>query len=208
MTPSQYALDWWKGRHDIGYFPTMEPHLNWRVYPCMPDWFLEHARPDGDIALEIGCGYGQWIVPLSRLVCFVAGIDVHPILQIKANEKFVEAGVTNAQFLLGDGLSIPTEDNCFNLVYSISVFQHMPRETVRSYLAETHRVLVPGGRTIMHFRAADGKGSYADDISVGHKGDWSVGWTREQVQEAGEGAGLTNCEVIDLGDVLLLKSYK
>lgn len=189
-----FALAWWKGRHDQGYFPTMEQHLNWKVYECMEPWFLEFAEPTrDDEALEVGCGYGQWMHPLSRLVGSVAGIDIHPTLVEKANGILATCPDKNAFMKLSDGVSIPFQDDYFSLVYSISVFQHMPRAIVRRYLAEIARVLAPaadGGRAVLHFRHADGNGPYAADIEADHKGDWSVGWTLEEAQQECAAVGL------------------
>jgi SAM-dependent methyltransferase len=187
---SKFSLEWWKGRHEApeGYFPRMSQHWDWRVYDAMPDWFAAFAEPTPeDDALEVGCGYGQWMVPCAPLVRTVYGIDIHPSLVEKADEKL--AGVPNAAMFLSDGLTIPFEDRSFSLVYSISVFQHIPRAIVRGYFAEMARVLRPGGRAVLHFRGADGDGPYSDDIVENHTGDFSVGWTLEEARAEAEAVG-------------------
>lgn len=188
----QFSLAWWKGRHEApnGYFPTMDQHLNWKVYPAIPEWFSAFDTPTpADTVLEIGCGYGEWLVPFSRLVGAIAGVDIHPTLVIKAHEILARERIQNAVMILGDGLTLPYADETFTLVYSISVFQHMPRAIVHGYLDESYRVLQPGGRAVFHFRAADGVGPYAEDIVENHTGDFSVGWTLEEVTQGVEAAG-------------------
>lgn len=214
--PAQFAIDWWKHRHDIGYFPTMEQHLNWKVYEAMPEWFINAAKPTkdrdeaslklrDDIALEIGCGYGAWMVPLSRLVKSVDGVDIHRSLIDKAYEKFMEHNVKNARVWLGDGLTIPYVDSSFTLVYSMAVFYHVPRAITNLYLRETVRVLNPGGRCLHTFLSADQEGT-VQDIVEGQGGEWSVGWSADEVRRSAMDAGLTDIQVTDHGMLLLIAS--
>jgi len=200
-----YALGWWKNRHKQGYFPTMEQHWNWKLYDHLEPWFLEFAEPKADdVALEIGCGYGQWMAPLSKLVKAVYGFDIHESLVSKAAEKLL--AFPNAHMVLGDGTSIPLIlRQPYALVYSISVFQHMPRDIVRMYLRETKRILAPNGRAVFHFRHADGKGPYSEDIVDQHKGDWSVGWTEEEARQECSAAGL-NVVRVSKGQSLIVRA--
>lgn len=199
----RYAIDWWKGRHSQGYFPMMDQHFNWRIYEAMEPWFLEMAAPQvDDDALEIGSGYGQWMAPLSRLVHSVRGFDIHPSLVDKSHEAL--AALPNASMILGDGLSIPYADDSFSLVYSISVFQHMPRAIVQRYLEETVRVMTGEGRALFHFRHADNDGPYSEDIRENHDGDWSVGWTEEEVRDALVAVGLTAKRIIKGQSLIVL----
>jgi len=186
------AIDWslksWKERHDNGYFPNSEQHMNWRVYASPPDWLIEHGKPtQNDDVLEIGCGYGEWMIPLSGMVKSVSGFDTHESPGSVANRKFSELGIKNCVWKLGEGTTVPFEDGSFSMVYSISVFQHLPRAIVRGYIKESARVLKKDGRCLHHFRNADNIGPYpkpADDISANHTGDFSVGWTEKEVREA------------------------
>lgn len=204
MSATDFAIKWWRERHQKGYFPRMTQHLDWKIYDEMRPWFLEHARPQkDDVALEIGCGYGQWMIPLSRLVNSVYGFDIHPSLVIKAKEKFEEHKVTNCSMWLGDGKHIPFAEDRFSLVYSISVFQHMPRAIVRGYIQEADRVMLPGAKGLFHFRAANGIGPYSEDIYENHTGDWSVGWTQEEISDLGQEMEWSY-HVVNLGDVYLL----
>jgi SAM-dependent methyltransferase len=196
VNATEYAIDWWKNRHSKSYFPQMDEHRDWKIYDTMEPWFNRHMKPKiTDECLEIGCGYGQRMIPLSRVTKSVDGIDIHETLLSKANELFDAHGAKNCSMTVLDGKSLP--DKLYDLVYSISVFQHMPRATVRRYYQETARVLKPDGRAGFHFRAANGKGPYSNDITVNHHGDWSVGWTKDEIVAAGEAVGLKT-EIIDL----------
>jgi len=197
-TATEWALWRWKTLHDTDYFPNSDQHKDWRIYEKMNDWFLDIAKPvKADNVLAIGAGYGEWMIPLSRLVGTITGIDLHKILPVKAREKFREHNVSNATFFQNDGTTVPFRENTFSLVYSISVFQHIPRAIVYGYLRESARVMTPDGRAVHHFRNADDVGPYpplATDIVADHTGDFSCGWTVDQIREAGEAAGL-KCEV-------------
>jgi len=211
-TATEWSLRTWKERHETGnYFPASIQHAEWKIFEAMPPWFGKIATPKAtDDVLEIGAGYGEWMIPLSKSVRSVAGIDIHPLLPAKAREKFKEHGVTNATFQSSDGTTIPYPDETFDLVYSISVFQHLPRVMVAGYLAESYRVLKPEGRAVHFFRNADNVGPYptpAEDITANHTGDFSCGWTAEQVYRAGEDANL-RCHVEDIGLHLVLLGIK
>lgn len=201
--PAQFAIDWWKNRHDIGYFPTMDQHLNWKVYDAMPQWFIDAVNPNlDDNALEIGCGYGSWMVPMSRLVKSVDGVDIHQSLVDKSYEKFKEHSVPNAHTMLGDGLSVPYRNSTYDIVYSMAVFYHIPRILTCNYLQETTRVLRPGGRCLHTFLSSAQKGT-VQDIKPGQTGEWSVGWTIHQVKTAALEAGLVDVRVTYHGMLLL-----
>jgi len=215
MPEKETAVEWslrtWKERHNRGYFPKSEQHRGWKIYDHVPKWLLEHGLPVRlDKVLEIGCGYGEWMIPLSPLVKELHGIDIHPGLASKSAEKFAEHGVQNCHFTLSDGLSVPYPDKTFDLVYSVTVFQHIPREIVHGYLKESDRVMAEGGRSLHHFRNANNVGNFptpAKDITAYHTGDFSCGWTAQEVYEAGMAVGWKT-EVIDDGLFLVLKGTR
>jgi SAM-dependent methyltransferase len=109
-----------------------------------------HRLPSGPIprcrrALEIGCGLGRLMRPLSRQVSEIHGIDVSDEMVRGARERL--AGIPNAHVHHGGGADLAAfADDSFDLVYSYAVFQHIPsREVVFRYLWEARRVLAPGG---------------------------------------------------------------
>lgn len=200
-TPTQWSVRTWKQRHDAGYFPNSEEHRGWKVCPRVPEWLAERVR-GSDRVLEVGCGYAEWMIPLSPLVLSVTGVDIHASPVRKGRELAAERGIDNISLLVSNGTALPFPDSQFSVVYSISVFQHLPRTIVEGYLRETARVLVGGGTALHHFRNADNVGPYpplATDIGVDHRGDFSVGWTADEVWAGFEGAGLAEVEVLDLG---------
>lgn len=96
-------------------------------------------------ALEIGCGPGRLMRPMSRHFSEIHGVDVSDEMIALAREKLRD--VPNAHLRVSDGSRLSAlADDSIDFVYSYAVFQHIPsREVVLEYLRETRRVLKPGG---------------------------------------------------------------
>ncbi len=102
-------------------------------------------------ALEIGCGPGRLMRPMSRHFVEIHGVDVSDEMIALAQEKLRD--IPHAHAHATDGATLPQfADNFFNFVYSYAVFQHIPsREVVYEYLREIRRVLKPGGLARLQF---------------------------------------------------------
>jgi SAM-dependent methyltransferase len=96
-------------------------------------------------ALEIGCGPGRLMRPMSWNFGEIHGVDVSDEMIRLAVQKL--KSVPNAFPVHTDGANLKHYANeFFDYVYSYAVFQHIPsREIVFSYLIEAQRVLKPGG---------------------------------------------------------------
>ncbi|MGA3025522.1 MAG: class I SAM-dependent methyltransferase [Bryobacteraceae bacterium] len=96
-------------------------------------------------ALEIGCGPGRLMKPLSRNFGEIHGVDVADEMIALARERL--AGTPHAHVHVTSGASLPQfADDSFDFVYSYAVFQHIPdHSVVLDYMRETRRVLKPGG---------------------------------------------------------------
>jgi SAM-dependent methyltransferase len=107
---------------------------------------LDFKRVRGrDAALEIGCGPGRLMRPMSRHFAEVHGVDVSDQMIRLAQERLRETPNAHPHHTSGSDLSL-FPDEKFDFVYSYAVFQHIPsREVVFSYLREARRVLKTGG---------------------------------------------------------------
>jgi SAM-dependent methyltransferase len=96
-------------------------------------------------ALEIGCGLGRLMRPLSAHVGEIHGIDISDEMVRGARERL--RGIPNAHVHHSEGGDLAGfAAESFDLVYSYAVFQHIPsREVIFHYLREACRVLAPGG---------------------------------------------------------------
>jgi ubiquinone/menaquinone biosynthesis C-methylase UbiE len=96
-------------------------------------------------ALEIGCGPGRLIKPLSRHFGEIHGVDVSDEMIRLARERL--AHIPHAHFHPTNGASLDRfADDSFEFVYSYAVFQHIPsHDVVLEYMREVRRVLKPGG---------------------------------------------------------------
>ena len=96
-------------------------------------------------ALEIGCGPGRLLRPMSRHFEEIHGIDIADEMIERARVNL--AHVPHAQVRHAEGSDLSAfADGHFDFVYSYAVFQHIPSgEVVFGYLDEVARVLAPGG---------------------------------------------------------------
>ncbi|MBI3471450.1 MAG: methyltransferase domain-containing protein [Candidatus Solibacter usitatus] len=96
-------------------------------------------------ALEIGCGPGRLMLPMSWNFGEVHGVDVSDGMIRLATRLLQDTPNTFPRLTSGADLA-SYGGEMFDFVYSYAVFQHIPsREVVFSYLREARRVLKPGG---------------------------------------------------------------
>jgi ubiquinone/menaquinone biosynthesis C-methylase UbiE len=96
-------------------------------------------------ALEIGCGPGRLMKPMSRHFGEIHGVDVSDEMIARARQNLRDVPHAHPHATSGADLA-PFADDSFDLVYSYAVFQHIPsRDVVMQYLREAKRVLKPGG---------------------------------------------------------------
>ena len=106
---------------------------------------LPPGNPRARRALEIGCGPGRLMRPMSAHFGEIHGVDVSDGMVALAREKL--RAVPHAHVHRNDGATLAAfADDSFDFVYSYAVFQHIPsRDVVFEYLRESRRVLKPGG---------------------------------------------------------------
>lgn len=95
--------------------------------------------------LNVGCGSGGMEVALSRKGAKPVGLDIDSIsIEIAELRKSI-CSSDQIEYVVGDGTHINFKDNCFDLVLSTGVFEHIPVARQKSFLMEQMRVLKPGG---------------------------------------------------------------
>jgi SAM-dependent methyltransferase len=115
---------------------------------------LPPARTSERRALEIGCGPGRLMLPMSRHFGEIHGVDISQEMAALARERLCGVPRAHVHVVGGDG-SLPFPEGYFDFVYSYIVFQHIPdAEVVLRYLGESRRVLKPGGVLCCQLRGA------------------------------------------------------
>lgn len=106
---------------------------------------LAPGRPRARRALEIGCGPGRLLKPMSAFFGEIHGVDVAEEMVTRAGQNLAAIPHAHAHHAPNSDLSA-FADESFDFIYSYAVFQHIPsREVVFGYLDESVRVLKPGG---------------------------------------------------------------
>ena len=107
-------------------------------------------------ALEIGCGPGRLMRPMSRHFLEIHGVDVSADLIRQARENLQDLPNARPREIQGTSLE-DFADQSFDFVYSFNLFPHIPsQELVVAFLREIHRVLRPGGLARLQFNGSTG----------------------------------------------------
>lgn len=93
--------------------------------------------------LEIGGGIGRITKHMSKYVKEITMVDVSSEMAELARKRIDY--LRNVNIYKTDGVKLPFPDNSFDIVYSIFVFQHMPRYIFLKNLADISRVLKNNG---------------------------------------------------------------
>jgi len=116
----------------------------------------KNAVPAGT-ALEIGCGVGRLVFPLSRHFQQVLGLDISPEMVRQATALAVERNAPNARFLTLADLQLYAHDfgltpGSVDFIYSLIVFQHIVDfRSIKDYFELVSRLLSPRGAAYLQF---------------------------------------------------------
>jgi ubiquinone/menaquinone biosynthesis C-methylase UbiE len=116
-----------------------------------------------DRLLEVGFGHGRTIRSAAAQVPqgFVAGVDVSEDMVRMAQRRCVElVGKGLVELTVGDSRRLPYVDTSFDKVLSVHTI-YFWKEPVKD-LGEMFRVLRPGGRLVLGFRAKSDNGATSD----------------------------------------------
>jgi SAM-dependent methyltransferase len=134
--------------------------------------FLGHYKTVGGLSpdarvLDLGCGCGRMAVPLAGFLTSGTydGFDVNAeaigwcrdnITAQYPNFAFTHVDAFNSFYnpkgsVTAETYRFPYGDDAFDFAFASSLFTHLVWAETRNYLAETRRVLRPGGRALFTF---------------------------------------------------------
>ena len=109
---------------------------------------------DGVRVLDLACGHGRIANRLAARGARVCGLDATPLFLSLARDEALRRGV-NVDYREGDMRSLPWVAE-FDVVFSwFTAFGYFDDDTNKQILGEVVRVLVPGGRFVVHLNHRD-----------------------------------------------------
>ncbi|WP_425516475.1 demethylmenaquinone methyltransferase [Ornithinibacillus massiliensis] len=120
---------------------SFQRHKAWRK-----DVMKQMNVPNGASALDVCCGTGDWSFSLAEAVGSkgnVIGLDFSQNMLSVAKEKNEELNYDNLEFVHGNAMELPYEDNSFDFVTIGFGLRNVP--DYMTVLKEMYRVVKPGG---------------------------------------------------------------
>jgi SAM-dependent methyltransferase len=141
----------------LGGVASLEDRAQMPSYQAMFRSLIDVIAPrPGETILEIGCGAGSLVRLLARRLGSanpITAADVNPFLLREAAQLTDADGLAGAiQFRQANAEALPFDDNSYDCVYSVTVFEECDAGRA---IAEAMRVVRPGGRVGLVVRALD-----------------------------------------------------
>jgi len=109
---------------------------------------VEFAKPQPpDLALDVACGPGAFVLALAPRVRFARSIDLTQEMLRQARAFQLERQIANVCFDCGEAEQLPYADAAFDLVTCQCSLHHMPKPQLA--LREMVRVMKPEGRLVI-----------------------------------------------------------
>ncbi len=106
---------------------------------------IEQAGPRAPV-VDLGCGPGHVTAWLGRHGAAATGIDLSPAMITAARRDYA-----GAEFRCGDLLSLPARDGEFAAAVALYSIIHLEPAELSAAFREMHRVLRPGGLSLVAF---------------------------------------------------------
>jgi 2-polyprenyl-3-methyl-5-hydroxy-6-metoxy-1,4-benzoquinol methylase len=120
-------------------------HVGFGFAEGVVPWIAQRI-PAGGKVLDVGTGFGAFVIAVRRLGFEAVGIESEQF-EVAYARKRIEREMPGADptcvFHLGDGRSLPFEEECFDAVTLWNVLEHV--SDLRALLKQVARVLKPGG---------------------------------------------------------------
>lgn len=120
-----------------------DQHNAWVDYDL---YLFKDFDTKGKVALEYGCGPGRNLIRYHDRFARIDGVDISQTNLDKARINLAAHGISEYNLYLCDGKSIPTNDETYDVVFSVICLQHICCHSIRyNIMKEAYRVLKPNG---------------------------------------------------------------
>lgn len=93
--------------------------------------------------LEIGCGVGRIMRPLSSLCAEIHGVDISPLM-VKMSKKYLKNHENCHTYLVKDESLQMFEPETFDFAYAIGCFIHCESDMTQKYVDRVRDLLISG----------------------------------------------------------------
>lgn len=102
------------------------------------------SKSEGDLIVDLGCGRGEWLALLKENGYHAKGVDLNEVMVQTCLGKDTDAVLADATDFLRK-----QESNTLKAVTAYQLIEHLRVRQLTELLVEIHRVLKPGGITIL-----------------------------------------------------------
>lgn len=130
----------------LGWFNEVEYQRYQTYYDYIPQ-VAEFSYHSGEEILEIGVGVGTDLIQYAKGGAVVSGIDLTESAIEITQRNFDVRNMEYKLLRVSDAENLTFDSDTFDLVYCFGVLHHTPKPSLA--IAEIHRVLKDGGKTIV-----------------------------------------------------------
>ncbi len=169
---------------------------------------LEGLISSSSLVLDLGCGNGRFLLPLSRKYNTI-GTDVSATAVRRAREYLSKSNVGSdkrSECLASSITSIPFSDNSFDAILCLGVLQHLLEDERKQAISEIKRVMKSGAIFVLEvFGTEDmryGGESVEKDTFIRKNGIIYHYFTRDELESLLEGFN-----ILEMKDLVSEKKY-
>jgi|GEM_PF-615512 len=152
------SWDWESGGEEWTVSPEWKQSL-------IKEVMLKYIQP-GKTVLEIGPGAGRWTESLQKIARLLILVDLSDKCIELCKQRFCHCD--NVQYFVNDGSRLDfIPDETVDFIWSFDVFVHINPSDTEKYIKEFSRILVKGGRGIIHHpREGDRYGGWRSKMTA------------------------------------------
>lgn len=162
-TQPQYKFNNLDGQSLENFFNSGKEHVTELINNLKEKFDLEDNYFFDNI-LDFGCGTGRLVIPFSDYAKKVVGIDISQPMLDEAEKNLAARNITNVDLIKSTDSSDLNLPECFDLVHSYIVLQHIPQEKGYKIIEKLISVVCKGGYGALHFTFSNRKSAFKNKI--------------------------------------------